>query len=102
VYKVVVSSQSDVPSFGPNLPEKGIFLHDSTFRDFILKKLINGELAAYHSKLFQQQFRHTYKQLLNQLLEDLGYSKKKQKKVSLKKAKDTTLYSTMREGGLDF
>jgi hypothetical protein len=41
---------------------------------------VNGELAAYKSKLFIQQLRTTYKTMLNEMVEKLGVSKPEEQK----------------------
>jgi hypothetical protein len=42
--------------------------------------VVNGELAAYKSKLFIQQLRTTYKTMLNEMVEKLGVSKPEEQK----------------------
>jgi hypothetical protein len=37
--------------------------------------VVNGELAAYKSKLFIQQLRTTYKTMLNEMVEKLSVPK---------------------------
>lgn len=47
---------------------------------FCFVVVVNGELAAYKSKLFIQQLRTTYKTMLNEMVEKLGVSKPEEQK----------------------
>ncbi|XP_013883558.1 rap1 GTPase-activating protein 2 isoform X3 [Austrofundulus limnaeus] len=51
-YKVSVTAREDVPPFGPPLPNPAVFQKGPDFRDFLLTKLINAELASYKSERF--------------------------------------------------
>ena len=46
-YRVSVTARSDVPYFGPSLPNPAVFKRGSEFKDFLLTKLINAENACY-------------------------------------------------------
>ncbi|KAI4878770.1 hypothetical protein NFI96_028768, partial [Prochilodus magdalenae] len=51
-YKVSVTARDDVPQFGPPLPNPPVFKKGPEFREFLLTKLINAELACYRSDRF--------------------------------------------------
>ncbi|TNM84753.1 hypothetical protein fugu_008931 [Takifugu bimaculatus] len=51
-YKVSVTAREDVPLFGPPLPNPAVFRKGREFREFLLTKLINAELASYKSDRF--------------------------------------------------
>ncbi|KAK5917631.1 hypothetical protein CgunFtcFv8_002461 [Champsocephalus gunnari] len=51
-YKVSVTAREDVPPFGPPLPIPAVFKKGPDFREFLLTKLINAELACYKSERF--------------------------------------------------
>ncbi|KAM7397424.1 hypothetical protein PAMA_005630 [Pampus argenteus] len=51
-YKVSVTAREDVPPFGPPLPNPAVFKKGPEFREFVLTKLINAELACYKSDRF--------------------------------------------------
>ncbi|ESO91442.1 hypothetical protein LOTGIDRAFT_105226, partial [Lottia gigantea] len=51
-YKVSVTARNDVPQFGPDLPNPAVFEKGPEFRDFLLTKLINAEMASYHAEQF--------------------------------------------------
>jgi len=68
-YEVCISSQGDIPPFGPPLPYPPIFTHSEEFRGWLLKLLVNGELAAYKSKLFTKQLATTYGTMVSELVD---------------------------------
>lgn len=51
-YKVSVTARSDVPFFGPTLPSSATFSHGPQFKEFLLTKLINAEMACYKAHQF--------------------------------------------------
>ncbi|KPP74975.1 rap1 GTPase-activating protein 2-like [Scleropages formosus] len=51
-YKVSVTAREDVPPFGPPLPNPSIFKKGPEFREFLLTKLINAEVACYKADRF--------------------------------------------------
>ncbi|XP_062606320.1 rap1 GTPase-activating protein 1-like [Saccostrea cucullata] len=71
-YKVAVAARSDVPKFGPPLPNPAIFEKGPEFRDFILTKLINAETACYKAEQFAKLEERTRTALLEVLLQDLS------------------------------
>uniref|UniRef100_A0A8C1LNM8 RAP1 GTPase activating protein 2b n=1 Tax=Cyprinus carpio TaxID=7962 RepID=A0A8C1LNM8_CYPCA len=69
-YKVSVTAREDVPQFGPPLPSPPIFKKGPEFREFLLTKLINAELACYRSSRFAKLER-TRTELLDNLHNEL-------------------------------
>ncbi|XP_038137496.1 rap1 GTPase-activating protein 2-like isoform X3 [Cyprinodon tularosa] len=70
-YKVSVTAREDVPSFGPPLPNPAVFRKGPEFRQFLLTKLINAELASYKSERFARLEERTRSALLDSLLDEL-------------------------------
>uniref|UniRef100_A0A6B2L598 Rap-GAP domain-containing protein n=1 Tax=Arcella intermedia TaxID=1963864 RepID=A0A6B2L598_9EUKA len=66
-YRVNVVRQADTPPFGPPLTYPPVFKHSPDFRNWLLSKAVNAELAAYRSKLFIQQHRPTNKTYLSEV-----------------------------------
>ncbi|XP_049850060.1 GTPase-activating Rap/Ran-GAP domain-like protein 3 [Schistocerca gregaria] len=81
-WKVMLCSAEDVPKFAPPLPYPPIFTSQEKLCQWLIYKTINGELAAYHSKLFTQQFRATWKSLLTDLVLQIHNSRKKKTKIT--------------------
>ncbi|KAI9522766.1 hypothetical protein NQZ68_033102 [Dissostichus eleginoides] len=71
-YKVSITAREDVPPFGPPLPSPAVFKKGPEFREFLLTKLINAELACYKSERFARLEERTRAALLDSLLEDLN------------------------------
>ncbi|XP_050414860.1 rap1 GTPase-activating protein 1 isoform X3 [Patella vulgata] len=70
-YKVSVTARNDVPTFGPSLPNPAVFEKGPEFRDFILTKLINAEMACYRAEQFAKLGERTRSSLLDSLYQDL-------------------------------
>ncbi|KAK7076070.1 Rap1 GTPase-activating protein 1, partial [Halocaridina rubra] len=70
-YRVSVTARSDVPFFGPTLPASGIFEKGPQFKEFLLTKLINAELACYKAERFAKLELRTRSSLLTSLVDDL-------------------------------
>jgi len=68
-YRVSVCKHDDVPNFGPAVPFPPIFKHGPEFKEWLMKKLVNAELAAYRGKLLKQHMRSTFKTHLTNLYE---------------------------------
>ncbi|XP_055035628.2 rap1 GTPase-activating protein 2b isoform X4 [Misgurnus anguillicaudatus] len=66
-YKVSVTAREDVPPFGPPLPNPPVFKKGPEFREFLLTKLINAELACYRSNRFAKLEERTRTELLDNL-----------------------------------
>ena len=50
--QVVVTARSDVPDFGPSMPDEAVFNSGNDFRELLLTKLINAEHACYKAEKF--------------------------------------------------
>ncbi|KAG7224715.1 hypothetical protein INR49_004606 [Caranx melampygus] len=70
-YKVSTTAREDVPPFGPPLPNPAIFKRGPGFREFLLTKLINAELACYKSDRFARLEERTRAALLDSLHDEL-------------------------------
>lgn len=70
-YKVAVTARTDVPFFGPTLPQPSIFRKGREFKEFLLTKLINAENACYKADKFAQLELRTRASLLQNLVNDL-------------------------------
>lgn len=70
-YQVSVTAREDVPQFGPALPRPPLFNKGPEFREFLLTKLINAELACYKSERFARLEERTRAALLDPLLDEL-------------------------------
>ncbi|XP_061754709.1 rap1 GTPase-activating protein 2-like isoform X10 [Nerophis ophidion] len=70
-YKVSVTAREDVPAFGPLLPNQSVFKKGPEFREFLLTKLINAELACYKSIRFARLEERTRVALLDTLHDEL-------------------------------
>ncbi|XP_035846703.1 rap1 GTPase-activating protein 2-like isoform X3 [Sander lucioperca] len=70
-YKVSVTAREDVPAFGPPLPNPAVLKKGPEFRDFLLTKLINAELACYKSERFARLEERTRAALLDTLHDEL-------------------------------
>ncbi|XP_054902761.1 rap1 GTPase-activating protein 2-like isoform X2 [Poeciliopsis prolifica] len=71
IYRVSVTAREDVPPFGPPLPNPAVFRKGPEFRQFLLTKLINAELASYKSERFARLEERTRSALLDGLLDEL-------------------------------
>ncbi|XP_021372625.1 rap1 GTPase-activating protein 1-like isoform X3 [Mizuhopecten yessoensis] len=70
-YKVSVTARDDVPEFGPKLPKDGMFEKGPKFRDFLLTKLVNAEMACYKGEKFAKLEERTRAALLECLHQEL-------------------------------
>ena len=70
-YRVSVAARSDVPWFGPSLPNPAIFRKGNDFKEFLLTKLINAENACYKAEKFSTLERRTRSCLLSNLNDQL-------------------------------
>nr|XP_042895424.1 rap1 GTPase-activating protein 1 isoform X2 [Parasteatoda tepidariorum] len=71
VYKVSVTARDGVPSFGPALPNPCVFRKDNEFREFLLTKLINAEIACYKAEKFSKLEKRTRISLLQSLYDEI-------------------------------
>ena len=53
-FKVSVIHRDSVPSFGPSLQSSNLFHCDNTFKQWLLTKLINAELASCRASTIQK------------------------------------------------
>jgi hypothetical protein len=86
-WRVTVSNTQDVPEYGPPLPYPPIFTDRTELCQWLIHKMVNGELAAYRGKLFVQQFRTTWKTLVADLVSKMPAKKKGSSKSSSKAPK---------------
>ncbi|XP_069175575.1 rap1 GTPase-activating protein 1 isoform X2 [Procambarus clarkii] len=70
-YRVSVTARSDVPFFGPTLPLTSTFEKGPQFKEFLLTKLINAEIACYKAERFAKLEMRTRSSLLSALVDDL-------------------------------
>nr|XP_046266551.1 rap1 GTPase-activating protein 2-like isoform X4 [Scatophagus argus] len=70
-YKVSITAREDVPPFGPPLPNPPVFQKGPEFKEFLLTKLINAELACYKSDRFARLEERTRSALLDSLHDEL-------------------------------
>ena len=52
-FSVAVTRSRNIPRFGPTIPENSMFPISSTFREFLLTKVINGENTAHYAGKFK-------------------------------------------------
>ena len=71
-YRVSVTAKDDVPHFNPPLPSPAIFRKGPEFKDFLLNKLINAEMAALRAAQFKKLELRTRTSLLANLYQDLS------------------------------
>jgi len=70
-YRVSVTARSDVPYFGPSLPNPPVFRRGPQFKEWLLNKLINAETACYKAEKFSKLEQRTRVTLLNNLVSEL-------------------------------
>ncbi|ORZ23524.1 hypothetical protein BCR42DRAFT_319196, partial [Absidia repens] len=68
-WRVEIASVETVPSFGPPLPDGGVFFNDSELQSFLLAKLINAEYAALKSPKFAQPLSRAREGILSNIVE---------------------------------
>ena len=71
-YRVRVTAKNDVPNFLPVLPRSGIFSRGKAFKEFLLRKLINAEVACYRASQFNKLEQRTRASLLANLQKELA------------------------------
>ncbi|KAJ3350575.1 Signal-induced proliferation-associated 1-like protein 1 [Allomyces javanicus] len=64
-YRVAVTSQADVPAFGPPLPPDAFFADTVQLQHFLWAKVINAECAAIKAAKFQKLHARTRRMLLD-------------------------------------
>ena len=76
-YRVSVVARKDVPNFGPAITMDSIYDHDQVFKDWLLSKLINAELASYKADKFRKLKERTRMSLFDNLYNELHEQNKK-------------------------
>nr|XP_009857983.1 signal-induced proliferation-associated 1-like protein 1 isoform X3 [Ciona intestinalis] len=66
-YRIAVTRARNIPRFGPPIPEDSMFPNTSTFREFLLTKLINGENTAHSAGKFKSLAMNTRQEYLRDL-----------------------------------
>lgn len=70
-YAISVSRSHEMPPFGPQIPEEGVFVKSHQFTNFLLAKIINAENAAHkYCEKFQLMDQRTRLGLLTDLADD--------------------------------
>jgi hypothetical protein len=70
-YRVAVTSRHDVPNYSPEIPENGIFEKSDLFKEWLLLKLINAELACCKASKFRTLKTRTRNVLVDELYQKL-------------------------------
>lgn len=70
-YRVAVTSRHDVPNYSPEIPENGIFEKSDLFKEWLLLKLINAELACCKASKFRTLRTRTRNILIDELYQKL-------------------------------
>jgi RAP1 GTPase activating protein 1 len=73
-FKVSIIYRDTVPSFGPNLPHSNLFHCDHIFKQWLLTKLINAELASCRASTIQKYHERTKMSLFDNLYRTLHES----------------------------
>ncbi|XP_066279869.1 rap1 GTPase-activating protein 2-like isoform X2 [Branchiostoma lanceolatum] len=70
--QVSVVSRDEVLPYGPPITERHIFSNDSTFREWLLTKIVNGERACYSSPKLASMRERTRRHLLDEMVKDFS------------------------------
>ena len=76
-YRVSVVARKDVPNFGPAITTDSIYEHDHVFKDWLLNKLINAEIASYKAEKFRKLKERTRTLLFDNLYNELHEQNKR-------------------------
>lgn len=68
-FKVSVICRQEVPWFGPRLSHDGTFNEGDVFREWLLKKIINGDRACYKAPKFASVQQRTRSQIMQCILD---------------------------------
>ncbi|KAI8928684.1 hypothetical protein BC831DRAFT_447554 [Entophlyctis helioformis] len=71
-YRISVTTNVDVPRFGPLLPEPSVFTDMAELRDFLLCKCINGENSAYKAPKFAKPGVRTHHAMFDDIFNEYG------------------------------
>ncbi|XP_076817370.1 uncharacterized protein LOC143462939 isoform X2 [Clavelina lepadiformis] len=66
-YRVALTRSRHIPRFGPPIPQRSMFPKSSTFREFLLTKIVNGENMAHKCGKFKTLAINTREQYLRDL-----------------------------------
>ena len=66
-----MTARSDVPFFGPALPNTSVLKKGAEAKEFLLTKLINAESACYKAERFSTLQKRTRQTLLSNLVNEL-------------------------------
>lgn len=80
-YRVAITSNTDVPKYGPAMPNPSRFYAPNELRDFLLARMINGENAAYKAPRFAKPHTRTHHAIFENIIDE--YFKFPQKKKTL-------------------
>ncbi|XP_051900944.1 signal-induced proliferation-associated 1-like protein 2 isoform X2 [Pristis pectinata] len=69
-YSVAVTCSKDIPEFGPFFQKGAVFPKSSTFREFLLAKVVNAENAAEKSEKFHAMAIRTRQEYLKDLADN--------------------------------
>lgn len=75
-FRVSIASRTDVPEFGPALPDPPLFADMTALRAYILAKAVNGEHCSYKAPRFSIPTKRTYTALIADIVADFGKKKK--------------------------
>ncbi|XP_069750095.1 signal-induced proliferation-associated 1-like protein 2 isoform X2 [Narcine bancroftii] len=69
-YSVAITCSKDIPEFGPYFQKGAAFPKSSTFREFLLAKVVNAENAAEQSEKFHAMATRTRQEYLKELADN--------------------------------
>ncbi|XP_055677387.1 GTPase-activating Rap/Ran-GAP domain-like protein 3 isoform X3 [Lutzomyia longipalpis] len=98
-YRLSMYCDETVPPFGPTLPDPPEFQSPTTFREFLLVKLINGEKATFQTPTFFQKRQRTLEMLIRDLYEEYQHDSKMQTMLN-RRAFSEVLYDAPRTSKL--
>lgn len=94
-FRVAITSNLDVPKFGPPLPNPSRFFDDVQLHDFLIAKLINGENAAYKAPRFSKPHHRASHAIFENIVDEYFRNPKK----SVAKSSDNGRKSDNDTGG---
>jgi len=80
-YRFAIASKSNVSIFRPEIPHPAVFKKDAKFRDFLLTKVMNGQIATRKSGL-QLMYTRPRMSMLNEIVKKYLPEKQMQKNES--------------------
>ncbi|KAJ2996016.1 Signal-induced proliferation-associated 1-like protein 2 [Globomyces sp. JEL0801] len=76
-YRIAVTSNVDVPKFGPPLPNPPVFHSKDSLYNFIMSKLINGENAAFKAPKFSKPNERAHHAFFDEIVEENSSTSRK-------------------------